>query len=150
MLGEETKPIEQPSAKSTLSKKNAAVSAAPDTNMHSMENIAKDGIATIPLWLALRQHYRRFYVPKTFNSPHLPIVVKQLLIAQHGQGYRGNSSSTYWSFEGVSPLANTELDAALASQSLGNMYIYQQLIKTLVWIAPDHRYNTLSMSFIQW
>lgn len=114
--------------------------------MHSMANIAKDGIATIPIWLALRQHYRRFYVPKTANAPHLPIVIKQLLVVQHGQGYQGNSSSSFWSFEGVSPLANTELDVARATQSLGNIYIYQQLIKTLLWIAPDHRYTLFVLS----
>lgn len=112
---------------------------AAENSCYTLTQIAADGELLIPLWTSLRKHSRNLqFVPKIKAIPSMPLVIKQLLVMQQGQGYSGSNSTGFWAYENIQSTTNG-LEIAKVAQSLGNLTVFQQLVRSLLWLSPDPR-----------
>lgn len=105
----------------------------PSHRSFSPKRIEKDGEAIIPLWLALRRHYRLSNTPKE-RFVGLPLAVKMIGKFQ-GMDLSAIETRTNWAFDHLS-MENP----SRVSQSISSPVSYQNLLKACIWLAPDPRY----------
>ena len=99
----------------------------------SPESVRRDGEAIIPLWLALRRHYRLSNTPKE-KFIGLPFVIKMIGKFQ-GMDLSAIESRSNWAFDYLS-LENPTRTA----QGIPSPASYQLLLKACIWMAPEVRY----------